>query len=81
MGTAFVDSIAPLPNEKVPPGGYVLYSGTSFFPGVWQVNVQIPQAVDPSAPAAIFLSVNNIPSNGVSVTGATAVIYVKAGSQ
>ena len=79
IGGQFTDSITPLQGETVPngPGGYVTYSGTSGYPGVWQINVQIPMAVQPNQAAVLLLQVNSIPSNGVNVNGVNAVIYVK----
>ena len=59
------------------PGGYVTYSGTSGYPGLWQINVQIPMALDPNQAAVLLLQVNSIPSNGVNVNGVNAVVYIK----
>src|SRR5262249_14957900 len=75
----FVDSIKPLQGENVPggAGGYVTYSGTSGYPGLWQINVQIPMALDPNQAAVLLLQVNSIPSNGVNVNGVNAVVYIK----
>jgi uncharacterized protein (TIGR03437 family) len=79
LGGQFTDSIVPLQGEKVPdgPGGYVTYSGTSGYPGMWQINVQIPMSLDPNAAAVLLLQVNSIPSNGVNVNGVNTVVYVK----
>jgi uncharacterized protein (TIGR03437 family) len=77
LGVGFTDSVAVQTGEKVPDGGYVTYSGTCV-PGLWQVNVQIPMAVDPTAgPAVVFLQVNSFQSNAVNLSGANTVVYVK----
>jgi uncharacterized protein (TIGR03437 family) len=79
LGGQFTDSITPLQGETVPngPGGYVTYSGTSGYPGLWQINVQIPMALQPNQAAVLLLQVNSIPSNGVNVNGVNTVVYVK----
>jgi len=77
IGTCFVDSCAPLQGETVPPDP-VQFSGLSpQFPGLWQINVRIPMATDPSAAAALLVSVNSIASNDIRATGFNTVIYVK----
>ena len=79
IGGQFVDSIPPLQGEKVPtgPGGYVTYSGTSGYPGLWQINVQIPMGVAPNLPAVLLINAQGYPSsNGVNVNGVNAVVYI-----
>ena len=79
IGGQFVDSIPPLQGEKVPtgPGGYVTYSGTSGYPGMWQINVQIPMGVAPNQPAVLLINAQGFPSsNGVNANGANALLYI-----
>jgi uncharacterized protein (TIGR03437 family) len=80
IGACWVDDCPKQPNEKIPDGGYVTFSGTAF-PGLWQVNVQIPQATDPSLPAVVLLQLRSVASNGLTINGVNPVIYVKAAAQ
>jgi uncharacterized protein (TIGR03437 family) len=74
----FTDTLTPLPNEKVPdgPGKYVTYSGTSSYPGLWQINVQIPMSVDPNGPAILVMQAQGFTANGVNTNGVNAVVYI-----
>ena len=54
---------------------HVQYSGLSTYPGLWQVNVQIPQNVPPGL-EPIFVGMNGIYSSDAN-SGFRMVIYVK----
>jgi uncharacterized protein (TIGR03437 family) len=77
VGGSFLDSFPLQPNEKQLFPNFLQYSGTSFAPGVWQINFQIPQGVDPTKPVGVVLAVNGIASNGLAVGTPTPVIFVK----
>ncbi|HJZ98214.1 MAG TPA: hypothetical protein VKE70_17005, partial [Candidatus Solibacter sp.] len=79
MGSQPLDSFPLQPGEKVSDNcpKFLCYSGTSSYPGLWQINVQIPQGVDPTTPAAVALNVNGITSNGTTANTAIPVIFVK----
>ena len=78
IGACLLDTCPVQAGEKVIGGNFLQYSGTSFYPGLWQINVQIPQAPDPTVPAPITLNVNGIPGNGAAIGTPIPVIYVKA---
>jgi len=77
VGTNTLDTWPLQPNEVKNFPNFLQYSGTSFAPGVWQVNFQIPQGVDYTKPVPVALVVNGITSNGLSFGTATPVIFVK----
>jgi uncharacterized protein (TIGR03437 family) len=77
VGACPLDSCTVQPTEKVLYPNFLQYSGTSGFPGLWQINIQIPQVTDPTKPVPIGLLVNGITSNGGSIGTATPVIFVK----
>ena len=41
----------------------ILYSGLGAFPGGWQINATVPQAVMPTASASVVVSYNGVASN------------------
>ena len=82
IGTDYTDQIPLLGNEQRSiPGvdtNFIQFSGLSpNYPGMWQVNVRIPQATAGGAqPLGLFL--NSFPDNTPSVTGYRVVFYVAA---
>jgi len=75
VGTCFLDSCPLIGDEQRD-----FYFGAALspqFPGVYQVNVRIPQTTDPSAPAIVLIQVNSTASNVASASGYNTVIYVK----
>ena len=72
IGSCLVDDTAC---TQEPPGN-VKYSGLSQFPGVWQVNVRIPQNTAPGAQIPLFLGMNQVFSTDNS-SGFRMVIAVK----
>ncbi len=56
--------------------GNVKYSGVSSWPGVWQINVRIPQSTAPSAQVPVVVLMNNYPSSDAN-SGFRTVIAVK----
>ena len=67
IGTCFVDDdCGNNPADTVPPGKRVQFSGLSpSYPGVWQINVYVPQSVAPSSaagPTAVDIIYNNSPA-------------------
>jgi uncharacterized protein (TIGR03437 family) len=77
VGACFLDTCQVQPTEKVLYPNFLQYSGTTAYPGLWQINVQIPQVTDPSKPVPIGLVVNGYTSNGGSIGTPTPVIFVK----
>jgi uncharacterized protein (TIGR03437 family) len=77
IGACFLDTCQVQPTEKVLYPNFLQYSGTTAYPGLWQINVQIPQITDPTKPAAVALVVNGYTSNGGSIGTSTPVIFVK----
>jgi hypothetical protein len=72
----FTDNIALTPNDPQD-RSFVKFSGLSpGFPGVWQINVQIPFGVLPGK-QPFLISVNSVASNDIAVTGYRTVIYVQ----
>jgi uncharacterized protein (TIGR03437 family) len=72
----FVDNYAPQPGDP-PDKSFVKFSGLSpNFPGIWQINVQIPFGVAPGQ-QPLLIQVNSIASLDFSVTGYRTVIYVQ----
>ena len=72
----FVDSIALTPNDPQD-RSFVKFSGLSpNFPGIWQINVQIPYGVAPGQ-QPLLIEVNSVSSIDAAVTGYRTVIYVQ----
>ena len=72
----FVDSIALTPNDPQD-RSFVKFSGLSpNFPGMWQINVQIPYGVAPGQ-QPLLIEVNSVSSIDAAVTGYRTVIYVQ----
>ncbi|MCX6631587.1 MAG: hypothetical protein NTW28_28580, partial [Candidatus Solibacter sp.] len=82
IGTDYTDQI-PLQGteQRSIPGvdnNFISFSGLSpGFPGMWQVNVRIPQATAPGT-AALLLFYNSVPDNVPAATGYRIVFYVAA---
>ena len=80
IGTDYTDQI-PLQGseQRSIPGvdtNFISFSGLSpSFPGMWQVNVRIPQATAPGV-AAVGLLLNSFPDNAPGTTGYRIVFYV-----
>jgi uncharacterized protein (TIGR03437 family) len=55
---------------------HILYSGVNGYPGMWQINVKIPQTVVTTAPVSFVVIVNGI-SNWDANSGFETYIYVK----
>ncbi len=81
IGTDYTDEI-PLQGseQRSIPGvdvNFISFSGLSpSFPGMWQVNVRIPQATAPGA-QALGLLLNSFPDNLPASTGYRVVFYVQ----
>ena len=58
-------------------GEHVQYSGLSTFPGVWQVNVQIPMNTAPGGQVNLALGMNGLFNANVDTDGFTMTIAVK----
>ena len=72
IGTDYTDQTPLLPGEVRAP----IFSGLSpGFPGMWQVNVQIPLATAPGQTAIAF-QLNSVGSNDPAVVGYRMVFYV-----
>lgn len=72
----FVDTIALQPNDPQD-RSFVKFSGLSpNFPGIWQINVQIPFGVAPGQ-QPLLIQVNSVSSINTAVTGYRTVIYVQ----
>lgn len=82
IGTDYTDQI-PLQGteQRSIPGvdtNFIAFSGLSpEFPGMWQINLRIPQATAPGA-AALVLLLNSVPDNMPAATGYRIVFYVAA---
>jgi hypothetical protein len=79
LGTDYTDQI-PLQGSELRsiPGvdnNFIQFSGLAAYPGMWQVNVRIPQATAPGPNALSFLY-NNFADNLPSSTGYRIVFYV-----
>jgi uncharacterized protein (TIGR03437 family) len=75
IGTDYTDQIAKLPGEENRKP--FEFSGLSpNYPGMWQVNVQIPMATAPGQ-TPIALQLNSVGSNDPTVVGYRLVIYVQ----
>jgi uncharacterized protein (TIGR03437 family) len=56
---------------------HILYSGINQYPGMWQINVQIPKTVVPAAGAAWFVAIINGAPNWDVTSPFKTYIYVK----
>jgi uncharacterized protein (TIGR03437 family) len=73
IGTDYTDQIPLLPGETRKP---LEFSGLSpQYPGMWQVNVQIPMSTAPGQ-TALALQLNSVGSNDPQVVGYRMVFYV-----
>jgi uncharacterized protein (TIGR03437 family) len=80
LGSDYTDQIPLVGNEpRSIPGvdeNFIYFSGLSpAFPGMWQINVRIPQATAAGA-NALMLLYSNWPDNNASVTGYAVKFYV-----
>jgi uncharacterized protein (TIGR03437 family) len=74
IGTDYTDQIQNLPGEKRNP---FEFNGLSpSYPGMWQVNVQIPMATAPGQ-TGIAVSLNSFGSQDPTVVGYRMVFYVQ----
>jgi uncharacterized protein (TIGR03437 family) len=62
IGSQFTDSVTLLPGDPTD-GQFVKYSGLSGFPGLWQINVQIPMSVVPGTTVPIAVTMDDIGSS------------------
>jgi uncharacterized protein (TIGR03437 family) len=77
IGSCFVTDCRPSTGE-VYPAQPVQFSGLSpQYPGVWQINVYIPQITDVTAANVVFVQANSVISGGLNLNGFNTVIYVK----
>jgi uncharacterized protein (TIGR03437 family) len=58
-------------------GEHIKYSGLSAYPGVWQLNVQIPMNTAPGSQVPLLVGIDNIFSTSVKSDGFEMVIAVK----
>ena len=79
LGADYTDQVPLLGNEQRNQNGdvnFIQFSGLSpAFPGMWQVNVRIPQATAPGA-QPLSLQLNSVADNVFSVSGYRVVFYV-----
>jgi len=79
LGSDYTDQVPLLGNEQRNQNGdvnFIQFSGLSpAYPGMWQVNVRIPQATAPGA-QPMSLQLNSVADNVFSVTGYRVVFYV-----
>jgi hypothetical protein len=81
IGTDWTDEITLVGNEQRSiPGvdtNFIAFSGLSpNYPGLWQLNLRIPQVTAPNTPATILVELNSVPSNNIAVTGYRTVLYI-----
>lgn len=79
LGGNFVDSYAPQPGEPLSNcPHFVCYSGLNGFPGMWQVNVEVPKGVPPSTQATTLLDLvlQGYPAWSISNSKFEVVVYV-----
>ena len=77
IGSCFVDTCTHSTNETYP-AQPVQFSGLSpQFPGVWQINVYVPQISDVTSANVVLVQMNSITSGGLNANGFNTVIYVK----
>jgi uncharacterized protein (TIGR03437 family) len=58
-------------------GEHIKYSGLSAYPGVWQLNVQIPMNTAPGSQVPLLVGIDNIFSTSIKSDGFEMVIAVK----
>jgi uncharacterized protein (TIGR03437 family) len=73
IGIAFTDNVALQPGDP-PNGKFISYSGLSSFPGLWQINVQIPMSVVPGTAVPLAISMNDIASQDPTVYKLTIAV-------
>ena len=73
IGSGFVGS-APLQAGDPANGQFISYSGLSFFPGLWQINVQIPMAVVPGTAVPLAITMDDIASQDPTVYKLTIAV-------
>jgi hypothetical protein len=56
---------------------HILYSGINQYPGMWQINVQIPKTVVPVSGAVWFVAIINGEPNWDATSPFKTYIYVK----
>ncbi len=81
IGTDYTDQIVLVGSEQrsIPnvDSNFIQYSGLSpNYPGLWQINLRIPQVTAPGGPAVILVYINSIPSNDITATGYRTVLYI-----
>ena len=81
IGADYTDQIVLIGNEQRSiPGvdtNFIQYSGLSpNYPGLWQINLRIPMATAPGAPAVILVYLDSVPSNDINATGYRTVLYI-----
>jgi len=77
MGTCFVDDCGPLLAGDPTNGKWVTYSGLApGFAGLWQINVQIPMAINPASQVPVAIQYNGVGSHSLS-SGFALTIAVK----
>ena len=74
IGTAFTDNVALLPGDPPTNAKFISYSGLNGYPGVWQINVQIPMAVTPGSAVPIAITMDDIASQDPSVYRLTLAV-------
>ena len=57
------------------PATDIAYSGSSFFPGVWQINMKVDNTFAPNVDQVILVLMNGVPSN-VGYTGQAGSLSV-----
>jgi len=73
IGACLVDDMACTMES----GGHIKYSGLSAYPGVWQLNVQIPMNTAPASQVPLLVGINNVYSAALKNDGFDMVIAVK----
>ena len=79
IGACFVDQCSTLPGDP-PAGQRVQFSGLSSYPGMWQINVYVPEVTAPStatSPALLDVIYNNVAAWSATTTNLKTYVYVK----
>jgi len=79
LGTNFVDGYTTQSGEPLSNcPGFICYSGLNGYPGMWQINVEVPKAVPPSSQTPTFLNLElqDVPAYAVSTSGYRVLVYV-----
>jgi len=74
-----VDQYTPQPGEPLDNcPHFICYSGLNGYPGMWQVNVEIPKGVPPSttAPVILDLILQGVPAWAVTTSPFKVIVYV-----